>query len=56
MPGLPKPMHATLAKLVVCAFVAASGAWPNTSLARGTMLSYLAWHNPALAAALHLCE
>ena len=53
---LPKPMHATLAKLVVCALVAASGAWPNTSLARGTMLSYLAWHNPALAAALHLCE
>ena len=53
---LPTPMHATLAKLVVCALVAASGAWPNTSLARGTMLSYLAWHNPALAAALHLCE
>ena len=56
MPDLPKPMHPTLAKLVVCALVAASGAWPNTSLARGTMLSYLAWHNPALAAALHLCE
>ena len=56
MPGLPEPMHATLAKLAVCALVAASGAWPNASLARGTMLSYLAWHNPALAAALHLCE
>ena len=54
-------MHPTLARLTVCAIVAASGAWgPGDgtvhSLARGTMLSYLAWDNPALATALHLCE
>ena len=53
---LPDAMHRVLAKLTVCAIAAASGMWgPSTSLARGTMLAYLAWHNPALASALRLC-
>lgn len=61
VPSLPDAMHPTLARLTVCAIVAASGAWgpwngTMHSLARGTMLSYLAWDNPALATALQLCE
>jgi hypothetical protein len=53
---IPGAMHDILARLTVCAIAAASGMWgPSTSLARGTMLSYLAWHNPALGSALHLC-
>ena len=54
--AIPDAMHGILATLTVCAIAAASGMWgPSTSLARGTMLSYLAWHNPALGSALHLC-
>ena len=53
---IPGAMHGILARLTVCAISAASGMWgPSTSLARGTMLSYIAWHNPALGSALHLC-
>jgi hypothetical protein len=53
---LPDAAHRVLAALTVCAIAAASGMWgPSTSLARGTMLAYLAWHNPALASALRLC-
>jgi hypothetical protein len=53
---VPSAMHGILARLTVCAIAATSGMWgPSTSLARGTMLSYIAWHNPALGSALHLC-
>lgn len=53
---VPSAMHGILARLTVCAIAAACGLWgPSTSLASGTMLTYLAWHNAALGSAVHLC-